>query len=66
MAGAAPSRTRLRSVESRQVRNLQFAFFNGIGWESWRNLGYLDGITPRDAEAARRVRTIERAVARFW
>jgi gamma-glutamyl hercynylcysteine S-oxide synthase len=46
--------------------DLQFAFFNGIGWESWENVwGIWNGITPRDAEATRRVATIERAVAPF-
>ena len=36
--------------------NLQFAFFNGIGWESWENVwGIWNGITPRDAEALRRM-----------
>jgi formylglycine-generating enzyme required for sulfatase activity len=46
--------------------NLQFAFFNGVGWESWENIwGIWNGITPRDAEAVRRVATIERAVAPF-
>ncbi len=44
--------------------NLQFAFFNGVGWESWENIwGIWNGITPRDAEATRRVATIERAMA---
>ncbi len=46
--------------------DLQFAFFNGEGWESWENVwGIWNGITPRDAEATRRVATIERAVAPF-
>ena len=46
--------------------NLQFAFFNGVGWESWENIwGIWNGITPRDAEATRRVATIERGVAPF-
>jgi formylglycine-generating enzyme required for sulfatase activity len=46
--------------------NLQFAFFNGIGFESWENVwGIWIGMNPRDAEATRRVATIERAVARF-
>src|SRR5579863_6752759 len=46
--------------------NLQFAFFNGEGWESWENIwGIWNGITPRDSEAARRVATIERALAPF-
>ena len=46
--------------------NLQFAFFNGEGWESWENIwGIWNGITPRDGEATRRVATIERGVSRF-
>ena len=46
--------------------DLQFAFFNGEGWESWENVwGIWNGVTPRDGEATRRVATIERAVAPF-
>ncbi len=46
--------------------NLQFAFFNGEGWESWENIwGIWNGITPRDSEATRRVATMERAFAPF-
>jgi iron(II)-dependent oxidoreductase len=46
--------------------DLQFAFFNGIGWESWENIwGIWNGITLRDAEATRRVATIERGVSPF-
>ena len=46
--------------------DLQFAFFNGVGWETWENVwGIWNGITPRDAEATRRVATIERGVAPF-
>ncbi len=46
--------------------DLQFAFFNGVGWESWENIwGIWNGITPRDAEATRRVDTIERGVSPF-
>ncbi|QEE28801.1 formylglycine-generating enzyme family protein [Terriglobus albidus] len=46
---------------------LQYAFFNGEGWESWENVwGIWNGITPRDGEATRRVATIERAVAPFF
>jgi len=46
--------------------DLQFAFFNGIGWETWENIwGIWNGITPHDSEATRRVATIERAVAPF-
>ncbi len=47
--------------------DLQFAFFNGEGWESWENIwGIWNGITPRDAEATRRVASIERAMAKFF
>lgn len=46
--------------------DLQFAFFNGIGWESWENVwGIWIGINPRDAEATRRVAAIERGIAPF-
>jgi iron(II)-dependent oxidoreductase len=46
--------------------DLQFAFFNGEGWESWENVwGIWNGVTPRDGEATRRVAAIERAVAPF-
>ena len=46
--------------------DLQFAFFNGVGWESWENIwGIWNGITPRDAEATRRIATIERAISPF-
>jgi formylglycine-generating enzyme required for sulfatase activity len=49
-----------------KTSDLQFAFFNGEGWESWENVwGIWVGITPRDAEATRRVATIERGVAPF-
>ncbi len=48
------------------THDLQFAFFNGVGWESWENVwGIWNGINPRDAEATRRVATIERGVAPF-
>ena len=44
--------------------DLQFGFFNGVGWESWENIwGIWNGITLRDAEATRRVATMERAIA---
>ncbi len=49
-----------------KTSDLQFAFFNGVGWESWENIwGIWNGINPRDAEATRRVATIERAIAPF-
>jgi len=42
--------------------NLQYAFFNGVGYESWENIwGIWNQITPRDAGALRRVAKIERA-----
>jgi gamma-glutamyl hercynylcysteine S-oxide synthase len=46
--------------------DLQYAFFNGEGWESWENVwGIWNGVTPRDGEATRRIATIERALAPF-
>ena len=46
--------------------NLQLAFFNGVGYESWENVwGIWNGITPRDGEALRRVATLERGLAEF-
>ncbi|HTT65506.1 MAG TPA: formylglycine-generating enzyme family protein [Bryobacteraceae bacterium] len=52
--------------------NLQAAFFNGVGYESWENIwGIWNQITPRDAEALRRVAYVERhfadlLVAKGW
>jgi iron(II)-dependent oxidoreductase len=49
-----------------KTNDLQFAFFNGVGWESWENIwGIWNGITPRDGEATRRIATIERSMASF-
>jgi len=46
--------------------NLQFAFFNGAGLETWENVWSIwNGITPRAAESIRRVATVDRAVAPF-
>jgi formylglycine-generating enzyme required for sulfatase activity len=58
------------NISDRWNRNktddLQMAFFNGVGWESWENIwGIWNGITPRDAEATRRVATLERGLADF-
>jgi iron(II)-dependent oxidoreductase len=58
------------NISDRWNRNktddLQVAFFNGVGWESWENIwGIWNGITPRDAEMTRQVATIERGVAPF-
>ena len=42
---------------------LQYAFFNGDGYESWENIwGIWNPITPRDAEALRRISAIYRAM----
>ena len=49
-----------------KTNNLQFAFLNGEGWESWENIwGIWNGVTPRDGEATRRVATLERGLAPF-
>ncbi len=58
------------NISHRWARNktddLQFAFFNGVGWESWENVwGIWNGITERDGEATRRMATMERGVAAF-
>jgi formylglycine-generating enzyme required for sulfatase activity len=71
-----PTVSKYKWLESRHMVNicrrwgrdktddLQHAFFNGVGYESWENIwGIWNGITPRDAEALRRIATIERAVA---
>jgi len=42
---------------------LQYAFFNGDGYESWENIfGVWNQVTPRDAEALRRISAIYRAM----
>jgi formylglycine-generating enzyme required for sulfatase activity len=74
----APKVDRFRWLEPRHMVNisdrwnrsktddLQYAFFNGEGWESWENVwGIWNGITPRDGEAIRRVASIERGIASF-
>ncbi|MHB1793595.1 MAG: formylglycine-generating enzyme family protein [Acidobacteriaceae bacterium] len=74
----APEVDRFKWLETRHMVNishrwnrsktedLQFAFFNGVGWESWENIwGIWNGMTPRDGEATRRMATIERGVAPF-
>ncbi len=49
-----------------KTNDLQFAFFNGEGWESWENIwGIWNQVTPRDAEATRRMAAMERGVAPF-
>ena len=52
----------LNAAKSDKTDDLQYAFFNGVGYESWENIwGIWNQITPRDAEALRRVAAIERA-----
>ncbi len=47
-----------------KVDDLQYAFFNGVGYESWENIwGIWNQIDDRDAEALRRISKIERAFA---
>jgi formylglycine-generating enzyme required for sulfatase activity/inosine-uridine nucleoside N-ribohydrolase len=44
---------------------LQPAFFNGVGYVAWENIwGIWNQLTPRDAEALRRIAMIKRAPAR--
>ncbi len=44
--------------------DLQHAFFNGVGYESWENIWSIwNQIGDRDAEALRRIATIERQFA---
>jgi len=75
----APTVDKYRWLEPRHMVNiqgrwnrdktddLQYAFFNGEGWESWENVwGIWNGVTPRDAEATRRVATMERGFAPFF
>jgi formylglycine-generating enzyme required for sulfatase activity len=46
--------------------DLQNAFFNGTGFESWENVwGIWNGLTPRDAEALRRMAAVERLAGSF-
>lgn len=71
--GFIPTVSRYKWLETRHMVNisdrwahnhlddLQFAFFNGVGFESWENIwGIWNQITPRDSEAVRRVATVER------
>jgi len=56
------------NVCNRWARNktddLQYAFFNGAGYVSWENIwGIWNGLTPRDAEALRRITKVERQFA---
>jgi len=49
-----------------KTNNLQFAFFNGVGWESWENIWGVFGMESRPAMGAtRRVATLERVIAEY-
>lgn len=74
--GFVPTVSRYKWLETRHMVNLcnrwahnhlddlQFAFFNGVGFESWENVwGIWNQLTPRDAETVRRIAGIERAYA---
>lgn len=55
----------MTNISDRWQRNktldLQYAFFNGVGMETWENIwGIWNGITPRDAATIWRVAKIER------
>lgn len=44
--------------------DLQYAFFNGVGMETWENIwGIWNGMTQRDSETVRRIAKIERRYA---
>jgi len=50
--------------ERDKTNDLQHAFFNGVGYESWENIwGIWNQIDDRDAEALRRISKIERRFA---
>ena len=76
--GFVPVVSRFKWIEPRHFVNvsnrfshdhtddLQHAFFNGVGFESWENVwGIWNGLTPRDAEALRRAALIERFARRY-
>lgn len=73
---AIPSVSRYKWLEPRHMVNicrrwardknddLQHAFFNGVGYETWENIwGIWNQIPDRDAEAIRRIGKIERKFA---
>ena len=50
--------------EHYRISDIQHAFFNGTGYESWESIWCIwNGITPRDGEALRRTMTIMRVYA---
>jgi formylglycine-generating enzyme required for sulfatase activity len=74
--GFAPPASKLKWLEPRHMidvvnrwgrdhtDDLQYAFFNGVGFESWENIwGIWNQMTPRDGEALRRISRIDRNFA---
>ena len=56
------------NVENRWSRDrcndLQYLFFNGIGYNAWENVwGIWNGLTPRDAATLRRIAALQRQCA---
>ena len=56
------------NVENRWSRergnDLQYAFFNGIGYNAWENVwGIWNQLTPRDAQTLRRIAALQREFA---
>jgi len=50
-----------------KTNDLQYAFFNGIGYNPWENIwGIWNQISPRDEEAIRRIATIYRQFPDIW
>ena len=71
-----PAVSKLKWLEPRHIVNIEnrwardktddfhYMFFNGLGYVSWENVwGIWNQFTPRDAEALRRLATVERRFA---
>jgi hypothetical protein len=71
-----PAVSKLKWLEPRHMINIEnrwgrdrtddfhFIFFNGLGYTSWENVwGVWNQFTPRDAEALRRIATLQRKFA---
>jgi gamma-glutamyl hercynylcysteine S-oxide synthase len=75
-ADVIPSVAKFKWLEPRHMINyenrwgrdrsndLQYIFFNGVGYNAWENIwGIWNQFTPRDAAALRRIATVERKFA---
>jgi formylglycine-generating enzyme required for sulfatase activity len=52
--------------QKNRIFDIQAAFVNGDGYESWENIwGCWNGLTPRAGEALRRVSTLQRAFSNY-